>query len=454
MADKCKVIEILKKHPKGIKAKDIAGYISGADRKEINQILYSNPNLFSCNDKYEWTLSSGFSIGQEAHISITNTEAEIKECFRKNYINDETLEFLKRIDQTSLKLVSKRYLQLSQSAGLAVFGYILKRNVLKDLMLITNADFDIALDRSKRLKEVANIKEYDVWKELVFSSNFEIIYQNIERVRGIEKLSKLSTEEWLKVIQLKNKEFDVFTKRVELLTKSISSIFIDFASLALNPNYKTIENRVKTISSLQKQKAFPSISCYSHAWDTLITVSDKNFDMYLKHSKRIYEEKDRILYKINSPYSIINNREVIDIVLLDDILFTQFCDNIASYKHSPFIDSLEYEDWKEFFLQDSIKFNLSYKNTKKIDKAISSDKISKPSEKVWRTFAWLPPREFTKMLEAKSKEHIGYKIMKEDEARINEKISTTISHYRKNPLRQCTGNCSVCSREECPLDKK
>ena len=56
MVDKNRIVEILKRYPKGLKAKDIAAFIYGADRKAVNQILYSNPNLFSCNSSYEWQL--------------------------------------------------------------------------------------------------------------------------------------------------------------------------------------------------------------------------------------------------------------------------------------------------------------------------------------------------------------------------------------------------------------
>ena len=62
MIDKNKIIEVLRKHPNGLKAKDIAGYISGTDRKAINQILYSNPQLFTINKDYEWSLKDGESI--------------------------------------------------------------------------------------------------------------------------------------------------------------------------------------------------------------------------------------------------------------------------------------------------------------------------------------------------------------------------------------------------------
>ena len=454
MIDKNIIVEILKKHPRGLKAKDIADFIVGADRKAINQVLYANPAMFSCNSNYEWTLQSELNVNRNVSPTIVNTADEIKNCLPKSCVGNEALEFLKRVDRASLKLVSKRYLQLSQSIGTDVFSYVLNRNELEDLMSISNIDFDIALARSKRLKEVANIKEYSTWKALVFSSNFEMICQHIEKAKEIEKLSKLSSDVWLKVIQLSDEEFNDLIKRLELLTKAISSIFVNVVSLALDSNYKTIEKRVKTISLLQKQKIFPSISRYSHAWDTLLTVSEKNFDIYLKHSQKIYEEKDKILYKINSRYSIINSREVIDIVLLDEIPFNRFCDNISSYTYTSFVESLEYEDWKWFFLQDKIKFNLSYKNTKKIDKAISDDLIKKPSKEEWKIFAWLTSREFTKELENKKQEYIDYKVKKEEDERIGREISATISHYQNNPLRQCTGDCSTCRRQECPLDKK
>ena len=58
--DTAKVVEVLKKHPQGLKAREIANYISGADRKCINGILYANPQIFACNDCYKWMLKDEY----------------------------------------------------------------------------------------------------------------------------------------------------------------------------------------------------------------------------------------------------------------------------------------------------------------------------------------------------------------------------------------------------------
>ena len=34
------------------------------------------------------------------------------------------------------------------------------------------------------------------------------------------------------------------------------------------------------------------------------------------------------------------------------------------------------------------------------------------------------------------------------------RTSKAIWYYDNNPLRQCTGNCSICRRQGCPLDSK
>ena len=54
---KVDVIKLLLKHPNGLKARQIASYLS-TDRKEINQILYSNSNDFVVNDLYIWKIKN------------------------------------------------------------------------------------------------------------------------------------------------------------------------------------------------------------------------------------------------------------------------------------------------------------------------------------------------------------------------------------------------------------
>ena len=97
MIDKNKVIDILKKYPKGLKAKDIADFIVGADRKAINQVLYSNPTLFSCNSNYEWTLISKTTIEQKT--TPTNNISQEKNSYIDREIFNEYRNYYVKIKQ-------------------------------------------------------------------------------------------------------------------------------------------------------------------------------------------------------------------------------------------------------------------------------------------------------------------------------------------------------------------
>lgn len=61
------IIKILKQHPYGLRAREIATYIAGADRRAVNQVLYSNLSVFEVSD-YNWT------IKKEAKKRITSAK--------------------------------------------------------------------------------------------------------------------------------------------------------------------------------------------------------------------------------------------------------------------------------------------------------------------------------------------------------------------------------------------
>lgn len=79
MIDKNKVIEVLKKHPKGLKAREIAELIPETDKKEVNSILYSNPQLFEAKD-YVWTLRT-MDRSSKHNASLTSS-IEVDEYFK------------------------------------------------------------------------------------------------------------------------------------------------------------------------------------------------------------------------------------------------------------------------------------------------------------------------------------------------------------------------------------
>lgn len=57
MDKKTKIVELLLKYSNGLKAREIANKLSNIDKKEVNQILYSNANDFISTD-YVWKLNN------------------------------------------------------------------------------------------------------------------------------------------------------------------------------------------------------------------------------------------------------------------------------------------------------------------------------------------------------------------------------------------------------------
>lgn len=91
---KVDVINLLLKHPNGLKARQIASYFS-TDRKEINQILYSNSNDFVVNDLYIWKIKNQT---QNKFIIEKNvrelTLKELRDVYKLGYIERSELEKL------------------------------------------------------------------------------------------------------------------------------------------------------------------------------------------------------------------------------------------------------------------------------------------------------------------------------------------------------------------------
>lgn len=54
---KLEIIKVLKLHPNGLKAREIASMITNADKSSVNSVLYANTDVFSANN-YVWKLVS------------------------------------------------------------------------------------------------------------------------------------------------------------------------------------------------------------------------------------------------------------------------------------------------------------------------------------------------------------------------------------------------------------
>jgi hypothetical protein len=137
--DKNKVIDILKKHPQGLKAKYIADLIVGADRKAINQILYSNPNLFACNSYYEWTLISKTTIERKNVATPLNTQygekhvdSEVYNDYRNYYVSIQ-----QKLSSYSDNSISLKLYLLNEN------DYVIKSNTSTILCPFCNKIFSV-----------------------------------------------------------------------------------------------------------------------------------------------------------------------------------------------------------------------------------------------------------------------------------------------------------------------
>lgn len=85
---KDKIIKVLQAHPKGLKAKEIASYIPHADRRIINQVLYTNKDCFQISSDYVWTLKAKKLTDKEkvdlANIVANAVRAALQETKTNN----------------------------------------------------------------------------------------------------------------------------------------------------------------------------------------------------------------------------------------------------------------------------------------------------------------------------------------------------------------------------------
>lgn len=109
---KAKIIELLLDYPKGLKAREISKKLPYIDKKEVNQILYSNPSDFTSND-YVWKLIEPRAIKISEDLEYKKKEIDL---LNKEY-NTPYLETKKLIDLeiSKFKLAVKHAKELSDN---------------------------------------------------------------------------------------------------------------------------------------------------------------------------------------------------------------------------------------------------------------------------------------------------------------------------------------------------
>lgn len=93
---KADIIKLLLEYPQGLKAKEISKKLVYIEKKEVNQILYGNPNDFVSND-YVWNLTTIKSN------EISYKKVEIKELNEKHIIPYNFTKDLESLDLTDFQ---------------------------------------------------------------------------------------------------------------------------------------------------------------------------------------------------------------------------------------------------------------------------------------------------------------------------------------------------------------
>ena len=113
---KNKIIEVLRKHPKGLKAREISPLIPGSTKKMVNQILYANPSEFIAED-YIWKLKTASTTNKNHTTKRKNTIKKLEKMFFDLGYNNVDLDCYEEDELTllcdRLECVKKQFSKLN-----------------------------------------------------------------------------------------------------------------------------------------------------------------------------------------------------------------------------------------------------------------------------------------------------------------------------------------------------
>ena len=311
---KNKIIQILKKHPNGLKARKIADLIPGMDKKEVNSILYSNPQSFVVND-YVWTLKSSISsakcdkritsstdiddyirrvtiyfgeyncypyeIKRKLHKfsskkiddCISNLEALINTPFLKEhhrYLNRHSVEYIIKLSTLSLQDVAKKVAKVKKFD-------IESFDAWRAIIDLPDYKYESLLNYKKKLAEIEvpicfnfHLPTWTLLSHLLNNNDFEMVKAHSHALCSSIKLDKYTSfngDEWYKIVILPDDTFLLSLKNIKSFIEddekyhfikfhlSINDI-IQYAHLSSKKFYQNVEEayKQKLVEDLQKNK--------------------------------------------------------------------------------------------------------------------------------------------------------------------------------------------------------
>ena len=392
---KQKIIKVLSTHPNGLKAKDIASFISGADRKDVNQVLYANPTLFSINDNYEWKLKI---------LTIQSREKKVK--------SENKLQSLGKY--CDLKTLPEKIKNQINNLSDNEYDKFVKR--LDELYSDSNIPTPTGLYWLEGERRI-----FFVSLALSSDSKISMVKMRSQKMRDLQKDSSTYFDEWKKIINKTAKEFEQFLKCAKVLSEQrlrVDWIFYRqwFEIVNKLSKYENAEEFIKNNKYINENISWGTWQNWSYEnWFCMVFLQEEelqDFALKFKKFKKVFSEHEHVLRKLKKDeiFKICTKndsefRTTLDLLVkISGIIRLQICPEGISV--------LDY-------IKDEKRIEKDYaiyaEEQKKIDRinAISGSYV----EPIYR-----------------------WGIFEEKE--------------EKKEIRYCTSDCSTCNRESCPYDKR
>jgi len=259
---KVDVINLLLKHPNGLKARQIASYLS-TDRKEINQILYSNSNDFVVNDLYIWKIKNQT---QNRYIMQKNVREEslkeLKDVYKLGYLEIKELE----------RLTFETFQRAVEHAK------IISKN--KNLPYMTSKEWFsiVVLESNEFEKTIKVLEEGEKAKKEALKRKREI--RNKELVEIAEFCNKYNLSENTKAkLVLTGKSYSEISIIWSLCRENSISEFTFISLLENNVSYSELEKRISKIEYYKNN--YPDMNI---VLSSRVLSSEQEFDKYVNAS--------------------------------------------------------------------------------------------------------------------------------------------------------------------------
>lgn len=186
-----KIVALLIKHPKGLKAREISNELAFMDKKEVNQILYGNQSIFTAKD-YIWTLVKNETIPQEREYKQTEIN-KLKTRYNTPYSETDKL--------LELDIVTfKRAVKHAKDLSVNYLTYSISEKWI-DFVSLPDDIFQIRKNYYKKIRDIAQKRNQEKLKqELLEKQRLQL-----EREKAIRELcenNNLSNDEYIQLLAL------------------------------------------------------------------------------------------------------------------------------------------------------------------------------------------------------------------------------------------------------------